>query len=230
MMYHLAIVLLISAVTSQATTGGFRKCFPQDWVNADQVRVSCNNTQIAQHCSPDHQSCRNMSRPGVFLEKDEHGVCLTITNCSYDSWSCQAMSYTNGNEDKQNFTATCNYDCGLLQFIRLVICELIICGPNICRLIVFGLIVFGPIVFWPIVFWPIIFGPIIGLYFLCTKCFNKNQDMAGMMELEEVRVNGATGETGEMEEMTANGATGVIREREEMAETGEKKEDDGFRS
>ncbi|RXN37856.1 hypothetical protein ROHU_001661 [Labeo rohita] len=49
-----------------------------------------------------------MSRPGVFLEKDEHGVCLTITNCSYDSWSCQAMSYTNGNEDKQNFTATCN--------------------------------------------------------------------------------------------------------------------------
>ncbi|RXN13454.1 sterile alpha motif domain-containing 3-like isoform X2 [Labeo rohita] len=50
-----------------------------------------------------------MSRPGVFLEKDEHGVCLTITNCSYDSWSCQAMSYTNGNEDKQNFTATCNY-------------------------------------------------------------------------------------------------------------------------
>lgn len=51
-----------------------------------------------------------------------------------------------------------------------------------------------------------------------------------MMELEVVRVNGATGalrvseatgEIGEMEEMTANGATGVIREREEMAETGE---------
>ncbi|KAI2645027.1 Transforming growth factor beta-1-induced transcript 1 protein [Labeo rohita] len=99
------------------TTGGFPKCFPQ-WVNADQVQISCNDpvsnrtvTLIAQYCSPDHQSCRNMSSPAVFLEKDKHRVCLTITNCSYDSWSCEAKSYTNGEEDKENFTVSITCNC-----------------------------------------------------------------------------------------------------------------------
>ncbi|KTF78585.1 hypothetical protein cypCar_00046595 [Cyprinus carpio] len=102
-LFLLVIFSLISASAAE-----FRRCSPQ-WVNAGQVKVSCNNTLIAQHCDPD-QSCRNTSKPGVSLEKDRERVCLTITNCSYDSWSCEARSYIDGEEFGENFTVslTCN--------------------------------------------------------------------------------------------------------------------------
>lgn len=97
---------------SQATTRQFRWCFPE-WVNASKVTVTCEkekdtiSIQIAQYCDPD-QSCRTMNKPGVLLEMD--GVRLTITNCSYDSWSCKAVSYINDIEQgPETFTVdVCN--------------------------------------------------------------------------------------------------------------------------
>lgn len=89
---------------SQATaTGEFPQCF-SGWAKADQVKVSCNNTLIAQYCDPGHQSCRNINKPGVLLEKGSNGVCLTITNSSYDSWSCKAKGYIDGDEQEEDFT------------------------------------------------------------------------------------------------------------------------------
>ncbi|XP_042569550.1 uncharacterized protein LOC122135124 isoform X2 [Cyprinus carpio] len=106
-LFLLVIFSLISASAAEMSPE-FRRCSLQ-WVNAGQVKVSCNNTLIAQHCDPD-QSCRNMSKPGVSLEKDRERVCLTITNCSYDSWSCEARGYIDGKEFGENVTVnvTCN--------------------------------------------------------------------------------------------------------------------------
>ncbi|XP_026109187.1 uncharacterized protein LOC113081318 [Carassius auratus] len=112
-LFLLVIFSLIGASAgemSPAPTPEFRRCFPQ-WVNASQVQVSCNNTLIAQLCDPD-QSCRNMNNTGVSLEKDREGVCLNITNCSYDARSCKAQSYIDSEQSEENFTVnmTCNHE------------------------------------------------------------------------------------------------------------------------
>ncbi|XP_016295359.1 uncharacterized protein LOC107653204 isoform X2 [Sinocyclocheilus anshuiensis] len=109
-MSHFLLVICSLIIASAAEMSReFRRCSPR-WVNASQVKASCSDIQIAQYCDPD-QSCRNMSKPGVSLEKDrERGLCLTITNCSYESWSCEALSYIDGEEFGENFTVnlTCN--------------------------------------------------------------------------------------------------------------------------
>ncbi|XP_016086864.1 uncharacterized protein [Sinocyclocheilus grahami] len=105
-MSHFLLVIFSLIIASAAE---FRRCSPL-WLNASQVKVSCSDVQIAQYCDPD-QSCRHTSKPGVSLEKHrERGLCLTITNCSYESWSCEALSYVHAEEFGENFTVhvTCN--------------------------------------------------------------------------------------------------------------------------
>ncbi|XP_016117776.1 uncharacterized protein [Sinocyclocheilus grahami] len=102
-----ALLVIFSLIIASAAE--FRRCSPR-WLNASQVKVSCSDVQIAQYCDPD-QSCRHTSKPGVSLEKHrERGLCLTITNCSYESWSCEALSYIHAEEFGETFTVhvTCN--------------------------------------------------------------------------------------------------------------------------
>lgn len=105
-------LLIPSAVEmSEATTGQFRQCFFPEWSNASQMRVSCQKendtndvTQIAQYCNDSTPICRKMNKPGVSLEKEHEGLCLTITNDSYDSWFCEAQIFSDDDEKKENFT------------------------------------------------------------------------------------------------------------------------------
>lgn len=98
----------VFGMSQDATTEPFVKCFPE-WAEADQVLVICNDIKIAQYCGPD-QSCRTMNKPGVSLENGSNGFCLNITNCSYDSCSCEATSFIDHKpqESKKITVDVCN--------------------------------------------------------------------------------------------------------------------------
>ncbi|XDV46503.1 hypothetical protein PO909_014390 [Leuciscus waleckii] len=82
------------------STGTFVRCLDA-LTNADQIDVVCNGTKkIAQYCETGRQSCRNKTSPGVSLD----GFCLTISNWTYNSWSCEANGYIHDNRQTVEFT------------------------------------------------------------------------------------------------------------------------------
>ncbi|XP_016117777.1 uncharacterized protein [Sinocyclocheilus grahami] len=136
-----ALLVIFSLIIASAAE--FRRCSPR-WLNASQVKVSCSDVQIAQYCDPD-QSCRHTSKPGVSLEKHrERGLCLTITNCSYESWSCEALSYIHAEEFGETFTVhvTCNQPTSTLPSPGNNESQSESLSAGVIVLIIFGLIIF----------------------------------------------------------------------------------------
>ncbi|XP_042569552.1 uncharacterized protein LOC122135124 isoform X4 [Cyprinus carpio] len=181
-LFLLVIFSLISASAAEMSPE-FRRCSLQ-WVNAGQVKVSCNNTLIAQHCDPD-QSCRNMSKPGVSLEKDRERVCLTITNCSYDSWSCEARGYIDGKEFGENVTVnvTCNQPASTSTSPDKSHSESIAAGVTLCFI---GLIIIGLIIVLCICYKKVrCFRKVIRHIFCRQQSINRTTKKEQDIELEE---------------------------------------------